>query len=591
MKTGARGIPWSLLLSVVLSVVAALGCGGRSDDLSPGRSTAEGIDAFGKYVDSPRRSRAEGMTGVINAFPQDVGPVPAARGQDRRPGAAALPDRGASALAVPVTNAPTGTTLVLYDDAGPWGYLGELYAIAAGNLASRFGTWSAKPVGQYQAGDMAGFRAVIYVGSTYDQPLPVAFLDDVLGGTRPVIWIFDNIWQLANRAPAFAATYGFDPWYFDTSTVAEVRYKNVALTRYAPNAAGIMLHSALDPAKATVLATAVRADGTSFPWAVRSGNLTYIGENPFAYISERDRYLVFCDLVFDALAPATPERHRALVRIEDVSPADDPAQLRKIADLLHKMRVPFSVAVIPVYTDPLGYYSGGVPETRRLSQEPALVSALQYMVSRGGTLVLHGYTHQFEDRINPYDGVSADDFEFWLAHIDALDYVVWDGPVPGDSAAYASGRLASALAELGAAGITAPTIWEFPHYAASAVDARTISATIGTAYHRGVYFAGALTGAGDDPTRYIGQFFPYAVSDVYGFRLLPENLGSYEPIPYNNNPVRLPADIIAAARAARVVRDGVASFYFHPYHPTSVLKQIVDGVKRQGYTFVRPSDL
>lgn len=591
MKAWARGILWSLLFPLV----ATVGCGGPSDTGSPVPPRAEELrpepNALPQDAAAPaalglerRPPRPEELRGVLNAFPQDVGPVPAARGLDRRPSAAAP-------AALPVTDAASGDTLVLYDDGGPWGYLGELYAIAAGNLASRFGTWSAKPVGQYQAGDMAGFRAVVYVGSTYDQPVPVAFLDDVLADTRPVIWIFDNVWQLANRAPAFADTYGFDPWYFDTSTVGEVRYKGVSLTRYTPNGAGIMLHSALDPAKATVLATAVRADGTTFPWAVRGRNLTYLGENPFAYISERDRYLVFCDLLFDALAPQTPERHRALVRIEDVSPADDPAALRKIADELRKQRVPFSVAVIPVYKDPFGYYSGGVPEIRRMSEEPTFVAALQYMVSRGGTLILHGYTHQLDGHVNPYSGVSADDFEFWMAHIDELDYVVWDGPVPGDSAAYASERIAAGLAEFQAAGLPPPTIFEFPHYAGSAVDARTISAVFSTAYHRGVYFGGALTGAGDDLTRYIGQFFPYRVNDVYGFSLLPEDMGSYEPIPYNNNPVRLPADLIAAARAARVVRDGVASFYFHPYHPTSVLRQIVKGVKGAGYTFVGPSDL
>jgi len=43
-------------------------------------------------------------------------------------------------------------------------------------------------------------------------------------------------------------------------------------------------------APATVLSECVRADGTMFPWAVRSGNLTYIGEIPFAYMSEGDRY-------------------------------------------------------------------------------------------------------------------------------------------------------------------------------------------------------------------------------------------------------------------------------------------------------------
>jgi len=51
-----------------------------------------------------------------------------------------------------------------------------------------------------------------------------------------------------------------------------------------------------------VLAECVRADNTTFPWAVRSGNVTYIGEIPFAYMTEGDRYLIFCDLLFDALA-------------------------------------------------------------------------------------------------------------------------------------------------------------------------------------------------------------------------------------------------------------------------------------------------
>lgn len=551
-------------LSLLFCLITAVGCSGGEDDT--------------------RRSRAEGVVRVLNAFPQDSGWVPTARGEDLRPSVT-------SALAALDPAATGAGTLVLYDDGGAWGYLGELYAMAAGNLASRFGPWDAKPVGQYQAGEMASYAAVIYVGSTYDQPVPVAFLDDVLAGSRPVVWIFDNIWQLANRAPSFATAYGFNPWYFDTSTVAEVRYKGVALTRYAANGAGIMLHSTVDPARATVLANAVRADGTTFPWAVRSGNLTYVGENPFAYISERDRYLVFCDLLFDALAPATAERHRALVRIEDVSPVEDPAQLRKIADYLASQRIPFSVAVIPVYKDPSGYYNNGVPETLRLSQQATFVSALKYMASKGGTLVLHGYTHQFDGLINPYSGVSGDDFEFWTAHIDAANYVVWDGPVPGDSAAYASSRIDGGLAELAAASIAAPTIFEFPHYAGSSIDAATIAARFPTAYHRGVYFRGTFDGAPIDAAPYIGQFFPYTVRDVYGFVVLPENLGSYEPIPYNNNPVRLPADIIAAARAERVVRDSVASFYFHPYHPTSVLRQIVQGVRGAGYTFVAPSTL
>ena len=40
-----------------------------------------------------------------------------------------------------------------------------------------------------------------------------------------------------------------------------------------------------------------------------------------------------------------------------------------------------------------------------------------------------------------------------------------------------------------------------------------------------------------------------------------------------------------------VVRDGVASFYFHPYHDIAVLREIVEGIRAAGYTFVGPTDL
>ena len=121
--------------------------------------------------------------------------------------------------------APAGAgTLVLYDRTGEWGWLGELYATNIGSLVSHFGTWTAKPAAQYTAGEMGAYAAVVYVGSTFDETLPVALLDDVLVGARPVVWMDHNIWQLAARSSTFAATYGFEPWIFDTSEVAAVDY-------------------------------------------------------------------------------------------------------------------------------------------------------------------------------------------------------------------------------------------------------------------------------------------------------------------------------------------------------------------------------
>ncbi|AGP35385.1 hypothetical protein SCE1572_13145 [Sorangium cellulosum So0157-2] len=552
----------------------------------PERQTGAARTAFSSHHHGTHEQRSD----RLNPFPFDDGRGRRPSAPRSRPARRPLAER--SALREGVTSSPATTrALVLYDQAGDWAWLGQFYAVAAGNLASHFGGWDPMPVSSYQAGDMNAYSAVIYVGSTYDEPLPSAFLDDVLLEKTPVVWLNHNIWQLSSRVADFPARYGFQPWTFETASVGEVLYKGSRLTRYTMNGAGIMTYSGEFGAQVSVLAQAVRSDGVTFPWALRSKNLTYIGEIPFSYISETDRYLVFCDLLFDALAPTTPERHRALVRIEDVDPAEEPQKLIAIANYLWSERVPFSIATIPMYVDAVGAYSGGVPETMRLRDENAVVKALKHMIARGGELVMHGYTHQYGARPNPYSGVSADDFEFWLSHVDADDYVIYDGPVPEDSASWALGRIEESYAELSAAGLPAPTIFEYPHYAGSAVDSRAIAQRFPTAYHRGLYFGGALGGGADDHSRMLGQFFPYLVRDTYGWQVIPENLGSYEPEPYNHHPARLPADLIASARANLVVRDGVASFYFHPFLELDALREIVQGIKAAGYTFVSPRDL
>ena len=95
----------------------------------------------------------------------------------------------------------------------------------------------------YTAGELAAYTAVVYLGSTYDEPLPTAFLDDVTATTKPVIWMYDNIWQLTARDADFAAKHGFTWKQFDFAAVAKVNYKGRTLTRdTADNGAGIMDH-------------------------------------------------------------------------------------------------------------------------------------------------------------------------------------------------------------------------------------------------------------------------------------------------------------------------------------------------------------
>jgi hypothetical protein len=63
-------------------------------------------------------------------------------------------------------------------------------------------------------------------------------------------------------------------------------------------------------------------------------------------------------------------------------------------------------------------------------------------------------------------------------------------------------------------------------------------------------------------------------------------VGNVEPEPFNNHPARLPADLIKTAQQLKVVDDGVASFFYHPYLGTGFLRDTVNGLKNAGYTFV-----
>lgn len=520
------------------------------------------------------------------------------------------------------------STLVVYDTTNTWGWLGELYAMAGGNLASHFGSVTAEPVVDYVSGQVNNYTATIYIGSTYNEPIPLTFLNDVLSTTHPVIWAGDNIWQLSGTEgsttdQAFKAAYGWDPSnsYFDSvDNPLTVSYKGQTFTRNSANGPEVLGPDITSPSLVTVLAKAnctnssgvatncapiAQSTGTSFPWAIRSANLTYVGEIPFSYINETDRYVAFSDLLFPALAPTATPSHLAVVRLEDVSPTSDPTALDAVTNYLSSQGVPFSINVIPQYLDPNGYYNNGVPVSETLAQSPSLVTALKYAEAHGGSLNQEGYTHQYSNVANPYDGVSGDDAEFYRAQCattqnppytyDApcqnTDWVTWQGPLPGDSQSSALSRVQAGQALFTAAGLTPPTVWVTPHYFASVADYQAIDSVIKMRYDREIFVSGQLTGQPLNYSRIFGQFFPYQVYDVYGEQIIPENLGDYEPTTVNNNPPRTAADIIANAQVNLAVTQGTASFFFDPSQPLSQLQSIVSGIKALGYTFVSPTSL
>ena len=49
--------------------------------------------------------------------------------------------------------------------------------------------------------------------------------------------------------------------------------------------------------------------------------------------------------------------------------------------------------------------------------------------------------------------------------------------------------------------------------------------------------------------------------------------------------------MLASARRQLVVRDGVASFFYHPFLGLQYLPQLVEGIQQLGYTFVPATTL
>lgn len=498
---------------------------------------------------------------------------------------------------------PGESVLVLYDSSGPSGWIGGLHARMLGNLLGHFRLdYRIAPVESYRAGSIARVGAVFYFGTVYDNPLPDAFLEEALQADKPVCWFKYNLWQLgagSRFGQAFEARAGFRFEFMDLSGHAVIGYKGETFGKNALDPE-LGRTTIVDAGRARAVATACDGTGSNcIPYLVEGGHFWYVADSPFDYIDEEDRYLVFADALHDILRVTHRENHRALIRLEDIDPAYPTGLLRQAAEVLHAEGVPFLISLVPVYADPLGTFNGGEPEVVLLSRSPDFAATLRYMQSLGGQIVLHGYTHQYDSVPNPYNGVTGDDYEFFRVRLDAQNNVVEYGPVPEDSRHWAEKRVHDALRQLKAARLSA-VAWQTPHYAASPVDYTVFADAFRLTNQRALYFDGPgpfedrhghKPGGSADPGHFAGQFFPYVIEhDLYGQKIIPENVGNVITMPSAGAAARLPADVVRAAKKNLAVRDGWAGAYFHPFLDPAYLRELVRGVRGLGYEYVPLSE-
>lgn len=429
------------------------------------------------------------------------------------------------------------------------------------NLLGHFDIpYEIKTVDTYQKGDVDNYRMTFYIGNSWDRTLPTVFLDDVMVTNSRVVWINWNLWKLGwDRKEAFEARFGIRfNVVAPTNDFTKVTYKNKTLFRSQDNYSRVAI---LDGAKAKAMAY-ITGGGRKYPYIVQSANFYFVADNPLIQTAENSPYLAFADALHEMVGIDHATSHRALVRIEDIDYLEDPARIRAIANYLSSQNVPFALGVTPRFADPFGAW--GPPQTLDISDNPELVSALNYAVSKGGTIVMHGFTHQYDGFANPYNGVTGLDSEFYIQQIDSFGNIYNISPVPEDSTEWVQGRIDSGLDIFAKAGLPRPLIWETPHYLASDLDHQVFSSNFSISYDR-----------------FANTYFPFVINrSIYGSKVIPENLGYLSP------GLTTPSMLISRADKNLVIRDGFASFFYHSEVDISYLKTTVRGLKNKGYTFV-----
>lgn len=407
-------------------------------------------------------------------------------------------------------------------------------------------------VNQYKQGQLEDYDVTFYIGFSSSNSVPTPFLKDVFTTKKKVVWLGTGFVDFCKQFQV-QKKFGFYVALYDTlSQFDRVRIGSIELWKGEPNTSIITItNRAMVKVLAHAYSTRTRKQ---VPYAIQAGNLIVFADSPFSNVIEGDRYLFFADYLHDILEQQHETLHSAIIRIEDVTPLDDPDKLRTLADILSSRNIPFLVGVVPFYVDP----SSGLRVS--LSDKPQLVDALRYMVMNGGTIVMHGVTHQ-------YRGTTTVDYEFW----DEMR----NGPIENETTEGIARKIEMGLQEFMRNDLN-PLVWETPHYTASFKLYTTVARYFSSACEQRL----ALENAD------YSQQFPYIIErDLFGQKIYPENLG-YVPLDSNGTASRQAVQrILAGARANLLVRDGFASAFFHAFLDPSLLIELVEGLQKLGYTF------
>lgn len=374
---------------------------------------------------------------------------------------------------------------------------------------------------------------------------------------KPLFVIGENLEQLGARV-----------WFFSTDTdivLAGVAKPGLPI---APLDNPSFLASHIELAYGEVLLEGWTEEGRSYPVLVRFDEtyylaLSFLGNEFYNYVGEG---------LFNFFGETPPTSHHAYIRLEDIHPASEPHLIKEVGEYLASKGIPFTLIVIPVYINPETY------EEIRLKEKPELVKVLRDLQRRGGSVVLHGYTHQY--RLSE----TGEGFEFWNVENNTPIYAPADEPFTLKSRSefateqeyeeymngllefekeYITTRIEKGIEELNELGLT-PLAFEAPHYTMSQQGYRIVADYFD-------YIFGQIQLSDEDWEFMSASPYISRPSFLHGLTLIPENVGYYDI----TSPTPL-MDMLKKIEAMRPVQGSMLGMFYHPYLGKEYLMPIIE---------------
>lgn len=290
-----------------------------------------------------------------------------------------------------------------------------------------------------------------------------------------------------------------------------------------------------------------------------------------------EKKVIVGEILHEIFQVVHEEVRPAYIRLEDIHPLVNPQKVKEITEILKEKNIPFMMAVIPIYINP------NTGQQYHFSDSPKLLKVLKEAQENGGSVVLHGYTHQYRK------SETGEGFEFWDVENNTPIYAeanknfdMRNQDTFSNKAAYESyvkklttfetvythAKITQGIQELTNYGLY-PLAFEAPHYTMSQNGYQIVSEYFST-------YVGQIQLSDKDWE--IMDTTPYITKPSFlnGLEVLPETMGYVG----RDDPQAI-EKMMDKAESYDVTNDGVLGAFYHPFLGVEEFMPLIEKMEKR----------